>query len=906
MVDLNILTKEEKEELCKLIGGEKFNEGFRKFSKGFHTIKRGFRPQSLTPAESCDIAIQHMDTPFISKIMTTITTAEIEIIEKRRKKNIKSGHDKWEAELLALRGSFFAKRLDIYFKLAEQDVSEEYIGMMSWLMGKSSELAEKHKEEDRETGELRKAIIELEDSLKQAKKETEQKVKELNRIKSESSSYVKETQKLWETIDVLQTELIELEKQKARAEAELENLKSDNNKLQDELNGIADRTFPHDGLRISFCEVKEGSKGPFLYRISDIENGEIIGGTLPEIPYTYTNLYGKFLPVAGTIGVWYWKEKRNNNDYERFFIDDQEEATLRPIQVIMVSREDVISNLKEGVYLRPDCDSFIFAWTKDRNGYEGILCTRGQFEWDGNTGCLKPEVYELPMYSFTGRPFFEYNNSWFYKKFYLGKPESLMIVSNPDDIIKDLLMKRLSWSDMKQGGLARKNFKHLRMLLEKMMVPSFYEEVEKACDCTLNEAQQYVEDFVTKSEKHISGSDIANHVISEVIENHGELKAKAYKLAADKWQEENKVIIDEKERELQDFSGRIEQAREELSRLIGDKDSAEKSIMEKESFLDTLEKEVKDRMEKAQTDISSLLVDIMVQHGISSPNPAGYGKTEKKEDISLFKAGKAGDDDLITYSNLNDVIDNLVENLESAGVKMDNAKVLAHCFYSAYVNHVPLILAGPNGKDIADAVSISLTNRKAGNLDCRGDYDPDALEKCKVSEDRVVTVTNPLNHRWAPYLPDLLDAERLTLLLVPYSEELTLEMKGLYNFALPLVTDFMIHKKAAEEEYVGGELDSALIEKNKDAKINGQWKHLLKRCHTEEMTKYWMEKLLKDWFPYAKSEEEKEDNWYRFVIYSYAYATGNLDKVIQYLDGRGDNLSDETKKLFKEEDGESE
>ena len=333
-----------------------------------------------------------------------------------------------------------------------------------------------------------------------------------------------------------------------------------------------------------------------------------------------------------------------------------------------------------------------------------------------------------------------------------------------------------------------------------------------------------------------------------------------------------------------------------------DKDAAEKSIREKKSFLDSLEKEVKSRMEKAQTDVSAFLVDMMMKHGLSSSNAAGDEKAERKEESPLFQSGQAWDGDSFNYDNLGYVRDNLIENLESAGVNLDDAKALAPCFYSAYINHVPLILAGPNGKNIADAVSITMGNRKAGNMDCRGDYNPEAIEQCKSSEDKVITVTNPFNSRWAPYLPELLDSDRLTLLLVPYSEELTLEMKSLYNFALPLVTDFVIHKKAAEEEFIGGQIYSELIEDHKDYHMDTRWTSMLRKYHVEGMTEYWVKLLLKDWIPYVKN---KEDIWYRFFMNPYAYATGNLEKMSQYVNDRDNDLSDETKKLFKE-DGESE
>lgn len=99
------------------------------------------------------------------------------------------------------------------------------------------------------------------------------------------------------------------------------------------------------------------------------------------------------------------------------------------------------------------------------------------------------------------------------------------------------------------------------------MIPSFYEEVGEACDCSLVEAKELVADFIDKSNRHISGKDVANSVIADVIESNDDLRKRMNEISYKRWLEENKESITAKNHELEEIDKKLAEKQSEVDEL---------------------------------------------------------------------------------------------------------------------------------------------------------------------------------------------------------------------------------------------------------------------------------------------------------------------------------------------------
>ena len=144
------------------------------------------------------------------------------------------------------------------------------------------------------------------------------------------------------------------------------------------------------------------------------------------------------------------------------------------------------------------------------------------------------------------------------------------------------------------------------------------------------------------------------------------------------------------------------------------------------------------------------------------------------------------------------------DELEEAGVSKSSVRGLAAYLYSAYCGRIPLLLAGPNGRDIADAFSSALFGRTASLLCCENGYDSKAIETCMRDGGSIVALLNPLNANWINHFP-LLTAgkEKFIIAVQPFAEDLWVEPRSLYHYVLPVLTEPFVDQTASRN-FTGG------------------------------------------------------------------------------------------------------
>ncbi len=433
------------------------------------------------------------------------------------------------------------------------------------------------------------------------------------------------------------------------------------------------------------------------------------------------------------------------------------------------------------------------------------------------------------------------------------------------------------------------------------MIPSFYEEVGEACDCSLVEAEELVEDFIDKSNRHISGKDVANSVIADVIESNDDLRKRMNEISYKRWLEENKESITAKNHELEEIDKKLAEKQSEVDELqkneknlITEIDSLEKELSTKQEMSTQLDVEVRKNIQNAEKNVSSFLVDLMMKYGLHTETKALDAKAETK---SLFNPGSKLEKEPDTFIDKTDFLYNLSENLQSAGIAEEYTSKLSYYLYAAYLQRFPIMLAGPNGEAVADAFSCTVNNQLAGKVDFHGDFDSNTFSMIRHSSDKVIAVTNPFNSRWISYLPKLLEDDKFYILITPYPEEMQLEPSSLYNLIFPLSIDEMIDAVPQYDGFMGGSWDKK--EGFDEIKPNTSCKRVLELCQIRPLMAKNVGRVIQAWCNLSGEQMISNDDRWRFIIYPYAYATRHMSEAAHYLSDRNIQVSDSISKLFE-------
>ena len=160
-----------------------------------------------------------------------------------------------------------------------------------------------------------------------------------------------------------------------------------------------------------------------------------------------------------------------------------------------------------------------------------------------------------------------------------------------------------------------------------------------------------------------------------------------------------------------------------------------------------------------------------------------------------------------------DVIDEVSINLLNAGVsnspKFDCCNGLATFLCAAYILKQPILLVGPNAKQIAEALSYVVDRGRYGILDCSGDFEQGVVDKIGTRGEKIVIVNNLITSSWVNRIQDVFaNDEVLFIATHPYKEDLQVEPGSLFNFMIPVLTEFMVVDLPSELSSVSNIADS--------------------------------------------------------------------------------------------------
>lgn len=868
------VTDEELRVICDLIPLRHFREAFKMSPKRFNRLSK-YRPEKVPLSEIKRIVVNRGSDPFMSDLLNSSIQTLLNIVHEQISLFTDAGDDAHTAILRALPKSDFREHMDLYFKLSGDTYSSEYAALVQSAIieieakGKIADAAEAETVRDEDSSveleHLRSALAEAQQNLAQ----------ERDTRASLQDQYSTAQEQLEES----ERKLAEFQRLASYADPSAEI--------------STNKDFPYTSL---CCVGMPSGNSLELYRIADIVDGLIQtqrqDGT-PQRDVLYTKDRSK---QKDYIGIWAWRTEPNYNPGRLDYIVSEFLAAHTPVQILVVpdckNVDDLKECLRQGIACVPDGERTLYTVVVDGE-YIGLLCGRSDITEKNGIVTLKSSVTKLPLYKFHEQEIIKAREWSFFYRIHLGIPMELLQIRDPLETVKELVLQRSPIAKLKDWGTIREA-RGFRSFLQGLPVTDFLQEIAELCSCSLEEAKNYINEFIQHAEEYLQGTDVESTTLCTALECSSALTEKCQALNEEKWRREHAERLKQAQEELAKVTDETQRQREQRDRLVMEQQRLEErqktltaEITQQEQLAADVEDQVAARITMAREKAADFICEMAFHGPAAVPLPAPASQDR-------FMPGKKLDTDIREYHEAWDAVCTLQDELEEAGVTERYASMLAAFLYTAYVLRVPLLLAGPNGRDIADAVSAALFGRTASTLRCEGEYDPGAVEEYTGEESQIIALLNPINTGWISHIPELTAVkDKLILAVHPFAEDLLIEPKGLYNYVVPVLTELFVDRPASRE-YAGGCFGTDFREyecAEPQKKI-----HLARKLPMPAMLRNWLQQMLADMK--AILGKDTPDYDVLFATLPYASVTGRTDTILEDIEDGG-GLSKDTQALLR-------
>ena len=892
--------------ICELIGPRELKQNFRANSNGFSTIKPGFRPNSISDEMAVSLTAQNVAIRFISKFLNEKIQSMMDKIAGEQDNLISQGIPSDDARVIALANSSFFDDMDLYFRLEQPVRSSEEIRALKI----AARLAKGIYQHEFNGNHVSKAEDNLEEEslrkeLEEQKEYAQKKIQQLQGLLKDSQTDAQEKQ---DNIIQLQTEKKKLEDELNSGQRELAKY----HKL--EKYSVSQSGTPEKSIYpyCSLCRVYWYDGKMRLKRLSDIENNEVLDKYHENYPYQkelFTNQKTNGFP-ENYVGVWNWRAIPNVNDPSKDYIESEYSTSYQPTQVIIlkdcISIEQVIKKLVTGVSEKMYCNGALFTYWNGQK-YEGVRCRERDLDIRADRLVLRENVLELPVFEIFPSMLYQAGECQICSVLNFGMPCRVVKVKEAVEILKTLLRNRLTWATSKQKGITKATHQQITAYLQELPNKEFVQELSAQCNCSEEDAQKLIQEFVQEADAYLSASDIEDETLSQIIQRKPELEKRCKELLTKEWAEENDEKLREAENFLHQKKGEAEEAKKRLDQLSTEYATLEQKLKEsndelekREQLAAEVEQRVAEKIAKAQKDAADFIAEQAFLQ--QSKNVIG----QKIDEVSTFVSGETQGENLEVLKTLDDVIEELAYNLGEAGVQASHTKALAAYLCSAYRHRIPVLLAGPNGLEIVQTFSMTLFGKSTAILSCVGEYSEEVYNACEESDDEVVAILNPFCVGWAQRLPLFMESlSKFCFLISPYAEDLQVEPLGMLNYFLPLATEFFIDKRT-NGVYSSNKLgmDFSELPAQKVRQFN---KTFLTKLKYSLLAKRNLWEIFAD-MEYMQKDDSVDEttNRYLFGFLPFAYFAGKFDLLIEQIEKDVDKLPKDFYKMLHEYFGEDE
>ena len=680
----------------------------------------------------------------------------------------------------------------------------------------------------------------------------------------------------------------------------------------------------------SLCKVSEQNSEYKLHRLADVNDQ----GKLIEVNFdrsrakTFDNrdiiCWDNGPRENNYIGVWRWKAIPDKTNKEKDLIQSEFVPQYEAIQVVLFGKERslnrVLSQMRLGISLKVISEQIFFCIQLGQNRYLGVLCKRDNLEKKGKIYLLDKRIENLPQYTIFSNDVLRVpGNIRFYKKFDLGAPEKWRPTANHKEIVRNVFLKRTSWAFLKKQGMSRYEWKQLKTFLDEFPTDSLFQEVAENCGCSEEESKKYVNEFIQQIDKFIEGEDTETQIAKTVIADNKELETECKNIVSQQWAWNYQEEFDQAKEKFQITEAQL---KSKLNEINEKKEALEKEIVEKKNILKKIEKkieltdkkryelenelekykilgnEVKDKVaqqiEEAKQNVADFISDMTFfssSQTVQSMDVSGNSKI-----ITAYTEGTISENEVEAVAIWQELIDILEEELSEAGIMDDFVRGMATYLYAAYLNKMPILLAGPCGESIANAFSMAMYGKTAGILNCNNEYKSDEISRILDGEDEIIMLRNPFNAAWVSSIIDLLlPAKKQYFLLIPYAEELLIEPKGILNYMMPVLTEVLVDK-IPTNKFWGGKIATSFRHFVQESRTRNCYHKILKEFKLNQMAVLRRQTIMQ--MHHEMSRNDSVDMDYLMMLLPCAYITGKGETLIEQME-QEKRLSDNIKSSMK-------
>jgi hypothetical protein len=254
------------------------------------------------------------------------------------------------------------------------------------------------------------------------------------------------------------------------------------------------------------------------------------------------------------------------------------------------------------------------------------------------------------------------------------------------------------------------------------------------------------------------------------------------------------------ESEQTKIQSEILETQKRLASLLVECEECEKEKVEAMTMISALEKEydkkldladevarkIRDKISGAENELSSFLSEYALFSSRSSTNIV------KQPIFESIVIGKIINEAPEIVTDATELFEYLKENLEAVGVDKIYCSALAAYLLAAHFEKIPLIIAGYGADLIIDALSATMYNKSSDKL-----FVEVGAEISYSNTSSILAVHNG----FGSMAKILNSSESYVFFVAQTSEELMLEPRSIYNYALPLYTEYFITDNRNDDLY---------------------------------------------------------------------------------------------------------
>lgn len=691
----------------------------------------------------------------------------------------------------------------------------------------------------------------------------------------------------------------------------------------------------------SLCYIAEDYDGRvWLYRLADIEDDRLHApfksGRMDNYFENRDRLYRNDGPsTIGSVGVWDWTAIPNRDNPAIDYVQSYYVKDYSPIRVVVLtakSLDDTVEQLKNGTARTQPyfCDTF-FCYEPKSGQLTGVLCCADEFKISDRFAKLSETVYSLPIHTISLNDVFNWDdrNLRFLKELQMGTPSGHISIGNTDEIIRTLILERTTWPLFKECiGATKAEWRNSKILLERICGESLYEAVVSKLKCTPDQAKQAVDDFVKRAGILIEAGDIDADILTQIAMHHDGLRNLCEETISLRWEKIHATEIAAAKAEVAEVKSKAELEIKAAKQLLSDIEQATSTaevkrsellgeIATAQSKLDQLLAEidqyealgkgtleaVRQKIADAQKDMAGFIADLSVF--LPQTNAASaVGSRIPLWKYACATEGLYSDDDIELAKNWDDEINAISQNLaHSLSVPTDFCAMLTAFLYSAHINNVPILIAGPGGHDIAEVLSVSMYAAGAGQLTLGNECDYDIADGISGCNEQIVSIQNMFGKGWADELPQTFTRLNSQIIWThPYVEDMAIEPKGLYNYMLPILSECFVGSIPALDPWPGKRAENFKVytsKKKLPLRISA-----FKRLGLSKLLMAKLELILSDAKAIMDNAAKDKDMEVLFGLLPLCVLTGKLDilkDVVETESGISNAVKAEAARYIEEE-----